>query len=151
MRSRIYQRTSPGFGARPNIFKIEIKNETDNDNENDVIIDDVSDTKYDYLNKYIDISEDQVNYYNNIQLYDIYIISSNLLINNNYLSYLNITNENHLSPLYNKDEKYSKITEHIKNKKQISKFFLHRLDFSQGGFPWVISVLRWCCVVLGGL
>ena len=82
--------------------------------------------EYDYVNKYIDT--DNSNHSNSIetntetyitdQLYDIYIVSINLLSNENYLNYLCHNTSNHLKPHLNgnnkKERNLSKIIK-IKN------------------------------------
>ena len=52
---------------------------------------------YSYINPYLDCEETGNDYYED-QLYDIYIVSINLLSNENYLDYLIHTYDNHLRP-----------------------------------------------------
>jgi len=52
---------------------------------------------YSYINPYLNCDESGVDYYED-QLYDVYIVSINLLSNDNYLEYITHNYENHLRP-----------------------------------------------------
>lgn len=92
---------------------------------NTVVIEDTQD-EYNYLNYYLDCNETGEDYYND-QLYDIYIVSINLLSNENYHSYILHNKDNHLKPFLSGidshdnyyDEKVKKILEY--NDDELSK------------------------------
>jgi len=96
----------------------------------DSISDSVDDT-YSYLDKYLKCHQTsskesktcEEDYLSN-QLYDIYIVSSNLLTNENYLNYIEHTSDNHLKQHYEGE------TKHIqqKNKINIIKEFYKESD-----------------------
>jgi len=90
---------------------ISVSNEPDTNTSND----------YDYLDKYLKYHQSNTkevdNDYLNNQLYDVYIISSNLLINENYLNYIGHTSDNHLAAHYTGETK----DEQQKNKLNIIK------------------------------
>jgi len=56
-----------------------------------------NETEYNFINNYMMCNETGDDYYKD-QLYDIYIVSINLLNNDNYLDYLNHYDKNHLRP-----------------------------------------------------
>ena len=68
------------------------------------------DDKYEYVNKYINSeailgTEQNTNTHIHTQLYDIYIVSINLLSNENYLNYICHNTSNHLKPHTNGESK----------------------------------------------
>jgi SNF2 family DNA or RNA helicase len=92
---------------------------------------DAVDYTYSYLDKYLKCHQSsskeskacEEDYLSN-QLYDIYIVSSNLLTNENYLNYIDHTSDNHLK------QHYTGETKHIqqKNKINIIKEFYKESD-----------------------
>ena len=74
---------------------------------------------YSYINPYLDCDESGADYYED-QLYDVYIVSVNLLSNDNYLEYITHNYENHLRPFVDGigtyDYKYA-------NAKKIQEFY----------------------------
>jgi SNF2 family DNA or RNA helicase len=86
------------------------------------------DDMYNYVNKYLEANQNNTNILDNSyisdQLYDIYIISSNLLINENYLNHIQHTSDNHLKTYYEGEtneiqqkNKLNIIKEYYKNNK----------------------------------
>ena len=91
------------------------------DNNVDSVDSNAVDNTYSYIDKYLkchtssskETKEGLEDYLSN-QLYDIYIVSSNLLTNENYLNYIEHTSENHLRQHYEGE------TKHIQQKNKIN-------------------------------
>ena len=74
---------------------------------------------YSYINPYIDCDESGADYYED-QLYDVYIVSINLLSNDNYLEYITHNYENHLRPFVDGIATYDY---KLANVKKIQEFY----------------------------
>jgi len=74
---------------------------------------------YSYINHYLDCDETGSDYYED-QLYDVYIISVNLLSNENYLDYITHNIENHLRPFVDGIASYDY---HWANVKKIQEYY----------------------------